>query len=65
MSDRRAVNLALTEAKQAVAAQIPEIASKVLNARLRKFTKAGFDELCRSLCKFIGDEVAPCSRCRK
>ncbi|NTX30933.1 MarR family transcriptional regulator [Burkholderia pyrrocinia] len=55
MSDRRVVNLALTEAGQAVAAQIPEIAPKVLNARLRKFTKAEFDELCRLLRKFIGE----------
>jgi len=41
VSDRRVVRIALTEAGQAVAAQIPEIAPKVLNARLRKFSKAG------------------------
>ncbi|AOR66840.1 MFS transporter [Burkholderia stabilis] len=55
VSDRRVVNLALTETGQAVAAQIPEIAPKVLNARLRKFTKGEFDELCRLLRKFIGE----------
>ncbi|WP_175998392.1 MarR family winged helix-turn-helix transcriptional regulator [Burkholderia stabilis] len=55
VSDRRVVNLALTETGQAVAAQIPEIAPKVLNARLRKFTKSEFDELCRLLRKFIGE----------
>ncbi|AXF20481.1 MFS transporter [Burkholderia pyrrocinia] len=55
LSDRRVVNLASTEAGQAVAAQIPEVAPKVLNARLRKFTKAEFGELCRLLRKFIGD----------
>ncbi|VWB06708.1 MarR family winged helix-turn-helix transcriptional regulator [Burkholderia lata] len=55
VSDRRVVNLALTEAGQAVAVQIPEIAPKVLNARLRKFSKAEFDELSRLLHKFIGE----------
>lgn len=55
MSDRRVVSVALMEAGQAVAAQIPEIAPKVLNARLRKFTKAAFDEPCRSLRNFIGE----------
>ncbi|WP_241303361.1 MarR family winged helix-turn-helix transcriptional regulator [Burkholderia stabilis] len=55
VSDRRVVNLTLTETGQAVAAQIPEIAPKVLNARLRKFTKSEFDELCRLLRKFIGE----------
>ncbi|OXI48896.1 MarR family winged helix-turn-helix transcriptional regulator [Burkholderia aenigmatica] len=55
VSDRRVVDLALTEAGQAVAAQIPEIAPKVLNARLRKFSKAEFDELSRLLRKFIGE----------
>lgn len=49
------VSIALTEAGQAVAVQIPEIAQKVLNARLRKFSKAGFDELTRLLRKFIGE----------
>ncbi|HDR9487228.1 MFS transporter [Burkholderia aenigmatica] len=55
VSDRRVVDLALTEAGQAVAAQIPEIAPKVLNARLRKFSKTEFDELSRLLRKFIGE----------
>jgi DNA-binding MarR family transcriptional regulator len=53
--DRRVVNLALTKRGQEIAAQIPEVAPKVLNARLRKFTKAEFEELCRLLRKFIGD----------
>nr|WP_309138202.1 MarR family transcriptional regulator [Burkholderia pyrrocinia] len=55
MSDRRAVNLALAEAGPAVAARTPEIAPKALDARLRKFTKAEFDELCRLLRKFSGE----------
>ncbi|MFD1560988.1 MarR family winged helix-turn-helix transcriptional regulator [Paraburkholderia silviterrae] len=55
VEDRRVVNLALTKEGAAVAAQIPEIAPKVLNARLRKFTKAEFTELCRLLRKFSGD----------
>lgn len=55
VSDRRGVNLALTEAGQAVAVQTPEIALKVLNARLRKFSKAEFGELTRLLRKFIGE----------
>ncbi len=54
VSDRRVVNLTLTEAGQAVATQIPEI---VLNARLRKFSKAEFDELSRLLRKFIGKQA--------
>ncbi|BBA42007.1 MULTISPECIES: MarR family winged helix-turn-helix transcriptional regulator [Burkholderia] len=55
VSDRRVMNLALTEAGQAVVAQIPGIAPKALNACLRKFSKAGFDELTRLLRKFIGE----------
>lgn len=53
--DRRVVNLSLTKKGDEVAARIPEIAPQVLNARLRKFTKAEFEELCRLLGKFIGD----------
>jgi DNA-binding MarR family transcriptional regulator len=52
VADRRVVNLALTKDGQAVAAQIPHIAPKVLNARLRKFTKIEFNEFCRLLRKF-------------
>ncbi|MDR3099209.1 MAG: MarR family transcriptional regulator, partial [Paraburkholderia sp.] len=55
IEDRRVVNLTLTKEGAAVAAQIPHIAPKVLNARLRKFTKAEFNELCRLLNKFAGD----------
>ncbi|QBR01223.1 MarR family winged helix-turn-helix transcriptional regulator [Paraburkholderia pallida] len=55
VEDRRVVNLALTQEGVAVAAQIPQIAPKVLNARLRKFSKAEFNELCRLLRKFAGD----------
>ena len=55
VSDRRAVSLTLTEAGPAVAVRIPEIAPKVLNARLRKFSKAEFDELSRLLQTFIGE----------
>lgn len=55
VEDRRVVNLALTKDGEAVAAQIPQIAPQVLNARLRKFTKAEFDELRRLLGKFNGE----------
>ncbi len=57
VSDRRVVNLALTEAGQPVAVRIPEIAPKVLNARLRKFSKTEFDELSRLLHKFVGEQA--------
>ncbi|MCA8277842.1 MarR family transcriptional regulator [Burkholderia sp. AU30280] len=55
VSDRRVVSLAPTEAGRAVAVRIPEIKPKVLNARLRKFSKAEFDELSRLLHTFIGE----------
>jgi DNA-binding MarR family transcriptional regulator len=55
VDDRRVVNLALTKAGEEITARIPEIAPKVLNARLRKFTKAEFEDLCRLLRKFLGD----------
>jgi DNA-binding MarR family transcriptional regulator len=54
-NDRRVVNLTLTAKGQGIAGQIPEIAPHVLNARLRKFTKAEFAELNRLLRKFTGD----------
>ncbi|MCP3706371.1 MarR family transcriptional regulator [Paraburkholderia sp. CNPSo 3274] len=53
--DRRVVNLNLTEKGLGTAAQIPEVAPHVLNARLRKFTKAEFAELNRLLRKFTDD----------
>jgi DNA-binding MarR family transcriptional regulator len=53
--DRRVVNLALTKTGEEIAAEIPNIAPEVLNARLKKFTKAEFNELCRLLNKFIGE----------
>jgi DNA-binding MarR family transcriptional regulator len=49
------VNLKLTRKGEGIAAQIPEIAPAVLNARLRKFSKSEFEELKRLLNKFIGD----------
>ncbi|KDB08194.1 transcriptional regulator, MarR family [Burkholderia sp. lig30] len=55
IDDRRVVNLALTPKGEEIAGQIPEIAPKVLNSRLRNFDKTEFDELCRLLHKFIGD----------
>ncbi|WP_207000202.1 MarR family winged helix-turn-helix transcriptional regulator [Trinickia mobilis] len=55
VDDRRVVNLVLTEKGEEVAAEIPKIAPEVLNARLRKFTKAEFEELGRLLNKFIGE----------
>ncbi|WGS53325.1 MarR family transcriptional regulator [Paraburkholderia sp. D15] len=53
--DRRVVNLSLTKAGTAVAAQIPEIAPDVLNARLKGFTKTELNDLRRLLRKFVGD----------
>ncbi|WP_321923892.1 MarR family winged helix-turn-helix transcriptional regulator [Paraburkholderia guartelaensis] len=53
--DRRVVNLNLTAKGLETAAQIPEVAPHVLNARLRKFTKAEFAELNRLLRKFTDD----------
>ncbi|MFM0085236.1 MarR family transcriptional regulator [Paraburkholderia sediminicola] len=55
VDDRRVVNLALTKKGEEIAAEIPNIAPEVLNARLKKFTKAEFEELCRLLNKFIGE----------
>jgi DNA-binding MarR family transcriptional regulator len=53
VEDRRVVNLALTSKGEEVAARIPEIAPEVLNARLKNFSKAEFEELRRLLNKFI------------
>ncbi|MCP3723496.1 MarR family transcriptional regulator [Paraburkholderia sp. CNPSo 3272] len=53
--DRRVVNLNLTAKGMETATQIPEVAPQVLNARLRKFTKAEFAELNRLLRKFTDD----------
>ncbi|HLX02495.1 MAG TPA: MarR family transcriptional regulator [Trinickia sp.] len=53
--DRRVVNLALTKKGLEVAAKLPHIAPEVLNVRLKKFTKAEFEELGRLLAKFIGE----------
>ncbi|MBB3259281.1 DNA-binding MarR family transcriptional regulator [Paraburkholderia bannensis] len=53
--DRRVVNLHLTAKGLETAEQIPEVAPQVLNARLRKFTKAEFAELNRLLRKFTDD----------
>ena len=55
VDDRRVVNLVLTKKGEEIAAEIPNIAPEVLNARLKKFTKAEFEELCRLLNKFIGE----------
>jgi DNA-binding MarR family transcriptional regulator len=55
VDDRRVVNLTLTDAGEALATRIPEVAPQVLNARLKKFTKAEFEELRRLLRKFIGE----------
>ena len=55
VDDRRVVNLVLTKKGEEIAAEIPTIAPEVLNARLKKFTKAEFEELCRLLNKFIGE----------
>ncbi|MGF6904897.1 MarR family winged helix-turn-helix transcriptional regulator [Paraburkholderia sp. GAS348] len=55
VDDRRVVNLMLTKKGEEIAARIPGIAPEVLNARLKKFTRAEFEELCRLLNKFIGE----------
>ncbi|QQC64648.1 MarR family winged helix-turn-helix transcriptional regulator [Paraburkholderia ginsengisoli] len=55
VEDRRVVNLKLTKEGEAVAAQLPAIAPVVLNRRLKKFTKAEFEELRRLLNKFLAD----------
>ena len=55
VDDRRVVNLVLTKKGEEIAAEIPNIAPEVLNARLKKFTRAEFDELCRLLNKFNGE----------
>lgn len=55
LEDRRVVNLTLTKEGEAVAAHLPQIVPVVLNGRLKKFTKAEFEELRRLLLKFLGD----------
>ena len=55
LDDRRVVNLILTKKGEEIAGEIPKIAPEVLNARLKKFTKAEFEELCRLLNKFNGE----------
>jgi DNA-binding MarR family transcriptional regulator len=55
LEDRRVVNLKLTEKGEEVANLLPEIVPVVLNARLKKFTKAEFQELRRLLYKFLED----------
>lgn len=55
VDDRRVINLQMTASGEAVAAQLPQIAPQVLNARVKNFTKSEFDELRRLLGKFIGD----------
>jgi DNA-binding MarR family transcriptional regulator len=53
--DRRVVNLTLTRAGTRVADDIPDIVPPVLNARLKSFSRAEFEELKRLLGKFIGE----------
>ncbi|HKU00982.1 MAG TPA: MarR family transcriptional regulator [Paraburkholderia sp.] len=55
VEDRRVVNLHLTRKGEEVAGEIPAIVPPVLNARLRSFSRAEFEELKRLLAKFIGD----------
>jgi DNA-binding MarR family transcriptional regulator len=55
LEDRRVVNLVLTKKGDAIASQLPQIASGVLNARVGKFTKAEFEAFCRLLDKFVGE----------
>jgi DNA-binding MarR family transcriptional regulator len=53
--DRRVVNLTLTRAGTRVADAIPDIVPPVINAHLKSFTRAEFEELRRLLGKFIGE----------
>lgn len=53
LEDRRMVNLTLTKEGQEVAERVPAIAPKVLNQRLRHFSKEEFAEFRRLLVKFI------------
>jgi len=55
LEDRRVTDLALTSAGVAVAKQIPDIAPPVLNARLKRFSKAEFEEFCRLLRLFLDE----------
>jgi DNA-binding MarR family transcriptional regulator len=55
VEDRRVVNLKPTRKGESIAAEIPECALPVLNARLRKFSRTEFEELRRLLNKFIGE----------
>lgn len=55
IEDRRVVNLKLTDEGEAIAERLPEIAPVVLNRRLKKFTKAEFEELRRLLNKFLAE----------
>lgn len=52
LDDRRVVNLTLTEKGQEVAERAPVVAPKVLNQRLRHFSKEEFEEFLRLLAKF-------------
>ena len=52
--DRRVVNLAMTHKGRQITAEMPAIAAIVLDTKLKKFTKAEFEELDRLLQKFIG-----------
>ena len=55
LEDRRVVDLTLTEKGEEVAGQIPEVAPDVLNAHLKKFSKAEFEDLRRLLRKFLDE----------
>ena len=55
IEDRRVVNLELTKEGNAIAVQLPSIAPVVLNRRLKRFTKAEFEEFRRLLNKFLAE----------
>jgi DNA-binding MarR family transcriptional regulator len=55
LEDRRVVNLVLTAKGKEIACALRDIAQEVLNPRLKKLTKAEFEELCRLLNKFIAE----------
>jgi DNA-binding MarR family transcriptional regulator len=55
IEDRRVVNLELTKEGNAIAVRLPSIAPVVLNRRLKRFTKAEFEEFRRLLNKFLAE----------
>ncbi len=58
-TDRRVVNLALTQAGEVVARQIPALLVKVLNHHLQGFSRDEFDLFKNMLRRFAGNGARP------